>query len=294
MIGRLRSAYLDMGRHGSDNPAAGRVVKVFLKTIKMEQLSGGVVPRQARLLFAFKLRTVLARMNKTLGRTALSPGWRFRILRARAMFTLGAKSLKRGAELGTTRTGPILRFPDNSGFLFNYVWGKTLRDGSKHVFGVKRTEDPLLCPVTMIEEYVQGALSLGVDLTLPNCFLFPSWLGVDCASRDALDPKQLQIDLVFWLKRCDIYEGETWHGLRAGGSIELAIQGESLSTVMHQAFWKSPKIAKHYVKAWQVACQSVVGGAPPADLTAESYASMNSMVDFYRAFGPPGRLALKE
>eukprot|EP00976_Prorocentrum_cordatum_P022129 452102-Prorocentrum_minimum.AAC.1 len=74
-------------------------------------------------------------------------GPRFTLLRTRAMLLLAQVSLKRGKELGQTKTSAILRLPDGGGLLLNYVWGKTSREGSKHVFGVLRKADVVLCPV---------------------------------------------------------------------------------------------------------------------------------------------------
>jgi hypothetical protein len=75
------------------------------------------VPIQARPLFSFKLRAVVLRINRDPLRSNLDHENRFRLLRARAMFTLGAKSLTRGRELGATRTSLLLRLPDDSGLL---------------------------------------------------------------------------------------------------------------------------------------------------------------------------------
>jgi hypothetical protein len=47
-----------------------------------------------------------------------------------------------------------MRFPDDRGLLFNYVYGETLRNGTKHVFGVLRSEDVVMCPVTAMDEYI--------------------------------------------------------------------------------------------------------------------------------------------
>ncbi|KAK3243404.1 hypothetical protein CYMTET_46939 [Cymbomonas tetramitiformis] len=46
------------------------------------------------------------------------------------------------------------RFPDDSGFLFNYVWGKTLRSGDEHIFGIKRLADKPKCPISALEDYL--------------------------------------------------------------------------------------------------------------------------------------------
>ena len=51
------------------------------------------------------------------------------------------------------------------GSFFNNVWGKTLRDGDSYVFDVRRNPQSVICPVKGIEQYVELARELGVDLT---------------------------------------------------------------------------------------------------------------------------------
>jgi hypothetical protein len=155
-----------------------------------------------------------------------------------------------------------MRFPDDRGLLFNYVFGKTLRSGTKHVFGVLRSEDAVMCPVTAMDEYVHGAADLGVRLGGHGRYLFPPCRdGQVCAGP--LKSAQLNDDLRYWLTRCQIFDGETVHGMRSGGSIEKSLSGESLHSVMQLAYWKSPRMAKHYMKEWQVLCASVAGAEPP-------------------------------
>eukprot|EP00959_Pyramimonas_sp_CCMP1952_P041642 871112-Pyramimonas_sp.AAC.1 len=76
----------------------------------------------------------------------------------------------------------------------------------------------------------------------------------------------INIALQYWLKRCGVFEGETAHGIRAGGSIEMPSWGEDLSTVMHRACWSSQRMAKYYMKEWQVMCASVAGATAPVQL----------------------------
>ena len=74
--------------------------------------------------------------------------------------------------------------------------------------------------------------------------------------------RQMQaLDLQLWLKRCGVFNGETMHGLRSGGSIELSLSGAELGEVMRQAGWKSKGMAKHYMKEWEVMCAWSVGVA---------------------------------
>ena len=59
----------------------------------------------------------------------------------------------------------ILRFPNDVGFPFNHVWGKTLRDGDENVFGIRRNPHTTICPIRGIEQYIEVARQMRVDLT---------------------------------------------------------------------------------------------------------------------------------
>ena len=97
-IGRLRSAFNDLGREGRHNPAAGRVVKAYLKDITNEQLMVGLVPVQATPVFSTKLRVVSIAI---LGALEGAKGTlRFSLLRTRAMLLVAMVSLQRGKQLG--------------------------------------------------------------------------------------------------------------------------------------------------------------------------------------------------
>ena len=49
------------------------------------------------------------------------------------------------------------------------------------------------------------------------------------------------------LRDFGLLESESLHGLRAGGALSMALQGQSLTDIMLQGFWKSPATAMHYV-----------------------------------------------
>ena len=57
-----------------------------------------------------------------------------------------------------------MRFPRNDGLFFNHVWGKSLRDGSAKLFGIRRHSDLSLCPVKAIEFYIATSSALSLDL----------------------------------------------------------------------------------------------------------------------------------
>jgi hypothetical protein len=121
IIGRLRSTFNDLGREGRDNPAAARAVETYLKDVTKEQLMVGLVPEQATQVFSAKLRVVSLAILEALADACGVV--RFSLLRTRAMLLVAMVSLQRGKQLGETRTESIMRFPDDRGLLFNYVFG---------------------------------------------------------------------------------------------------------------------------------------------------------------------------
>ena len=106
-----------------------------------------------------------------------------------------------------------------------------------------------MCPVTAIYEYVHVAAKLGVRQGGHGPLLgpFPAVQrrrGVCGAAVVA----QLNDDLRCWLTKCHIFDGKTVHGMRSSGSIEKPLCGESLRSGMQLAYWKSPMMAKYYMK----------------------------------------------
>ena len=81
----------------------------------------------------------------------------FVLMRDQAFFKTLFFSGDRAGDLGQVKTPEILRFPDGDGLLFNHIWGKTLRDGSSNLFGIRRSKYPDICPVRAIDLYVAFA-----------------------------------------------------------------------------------------------------------------------------------------
>ena len=71
----------------------------------------------------------------------------------------------RAGDLGLVKTPEIAHFPDDSGLLFNHIWGKTLRDGSSNLFGMHCHPNPALCPIRAVEMYVAVSREIGIDLS---------------------------------------------------------------------------------------------------------------------------------
>ena len=72
---------------------------------------------------------------------------RFAIARDQAYFKLAFFSGDRPGDLGQVKVPEILRFPNDDGFLFNHIWGKTRRDEDMNVFGVRGNARVEICPI---------------------------------------------------------------------------------------------------------------------------------------------------
>ena len=176
-IGKLRAIFNEAGRSGEwnsmlgfGNPAASSPVQGYLKAVSEEQLRAHIVPKQAVPFFLPKLLLLARLWDRKMADPAVSPSALFILARDQAFFKTLFFSADRGSDLGYVKTAEIMRFPKDDGFLFNHVWGKTLRDGACNVFGIRRHSNPQLCPVKAIETYVAVASEL--PITLSNGYLF--------------------------------------------------------------------------------------------------------------------------
>ena len=95
-----------------------------------------------------------------------------------ALFTVAFETTKRGDELSRTLIQHILRLPNLSGFLLNFQWGKTMKDGADHLILAAYNHECLAtCPVTAVEQLIVVGSAIGWDII--RGYLFPS------ISRDA-------------------------------------------------------------------------------------------------------------
>lgn len=161
-VGKLRSIFHTIGREGEwdrrlglGNPAADKSVKDYLRLITAEQLQARVTPKQATPFFVDKLTHLSRKMDST-----DSPIDKFLVARDQAFFKTAFFSGDRPGDLGQVKVAEILRFPNDDGFLFNHVWGKTLRDGDQNVYGVRRNPQTVICPVATWQDNL-GSISPG-------------------------------------------------------------------------------------------------------------------------------------
>lgn len=232
-IGKLRAILHSIGRDGEwdkrlglGNPASDKSVKDLLRLITAEQLQARVTPKQAAPFFIDKLTQLCLHLDGKLRDTEKVID-RFVIARDQAYFKLAFFSGDRPGDLGQVKVPEILRFPNDDGFLFNHIWGKTLRAGDENVFGVRRNAQAEICPIRGIERYLEVAREIRVDLTRGYLFrpITPD-LGIKDASFTS---SAAESRLKSYLKEMKADSGETLHGFRSGCAITLALTGADLA-----------------------------------------------------------------
>jgi hypothetical protein len=205
---------------GLGNPACSKPVKDYLADVREEQLKARVTPRQAEPVLLSDIETVSQYIEETLAHNDLDAIQLFVWARDQAFFKALFFSADRAADLLGTVTTSILRFPDNSGFLLNHMWTKTLRSGDTKVFALKRGSYKLVCPVRGIEIYFKICEFLRIDIS--SGYLFRSVSKTGVVTPAALEPSAAQ-------SRLDSYVAQltgrvssprfTLHGFRSGAAI---------------------------------------------------------------------------
>ena len=123
--------------------------------LTVEQLKSRIAPRQADPVLLADLPVISRNVGtRLLQSSSLEPSQIFLLARDQALFRQLFFAGDRAADLLQLKSGDILCFPDNSGFLLNHIWTKTLRSGDKHVFAFKRGSNKLVCSVGGLELYV--------------------------------------------------------------------------------------------------------------------------------------------
>lgn len=189
--------------------------------------------------------------------------------------------------MALVKTEEILRFPDNTGFLFNHLWSKTLRQGDQNVFALKRAVNKLICPVLGIEVYIKICNLRAVDVT--KGFLFRSLSKGKCITADKFNSSAAQSRLDEYVKQLASHFKErrlTLHGFRSGAAVSLALSKASLHENMDHVGLKTPQTALHYIKL-----KEVLNPAGPAAKLAsldsaalDVYTKWNELQGFSQAF----------
>ena len=172
-----------------------------------------------------------------------------------AIFSLAFCTSKRGDGISKLVAKNVMRIPNKGGMVFNFTWGKSLREGKGHMFGVECVcgflEEKGFCASCCTDEYVEEAEKLGWDFEEGYLFL-DTKNGV--RTPGPVKPANLTRLLKKYLTKFEIFDKETMQSFRSGGAICRILEGESLEEVMYRAYWKNPKTAIYYTKVLEVMC----------------------------------------
>ena len=129
--------------------------------IREEQKKAGVEASQAPAMLHNHLTATIAHMTPHI-RCTQDPYDRVVFAGNIALFTVAYNTLKRGDGLSRTLTQRILRLPNECDFLFNFQWGKTIRDGAYHLMTVEHdTKRMTTCFVPSPSETWFRGMSVG-------------------------------------------------------------------------------------------------------------------------------------
>ena len=236
-IGKLRAIFKEIGCCGEwnsmlglGNPAASLEVQKYLRASTEEQLCACISPKQAVPLFLLELLLLAHFWSRKIEEHWIYSSGLFVLVQGQAFFKVLLFSGDCGSDLGMVRTEEILRFPQDEGLLFNHVWGKTLRDGTSNVFGIRRHPNPELCPVKAIETYVAVASELRVSVT--NSYLFRPTNPQAHIVNKPFTSSSAEACLKLYLREARIDEGETPHRFCSGSAITLALSGSQLADII--------------------------------------------------------------
>ena len=253
--------------------------------ITAEQLQARITPKQASPFFVDKLTQLSLHLDQKLASDNLSPTQRFIVARDQAYFKCVFFSGDRPGDLGRVKVPEILRFPYDDGFLFNHVWGKTLRDGDEKVFGIRRNPQLAICPIKGIEQYMAVARDLRIDLT--SGYLFRPTNPQGGVVDSPFSSSTVEARLTSYLKDMGADDGEMLHGFRSGCAITLALTGADLSEIMHHVGWARRHTALYYLQLAKVLNPSGASGRLAAsDLTEaiNKWQDVNELKRFICAF----------
>ena len=250
-IGKLRSIFRENGRgmYWSEdlhigNPAAHSSVRDYYKIVLEEQTQARATPSQAVPIFLDKIVGLCSYLRDSLKNPELKPVTLYILARDLAFFSIDFFSGDRGSDLGRIKCSDTLIFPDQDGFLFNQVFGKTLRGNKRNTFAVKRIPGSPVCPVSNLNCYLSICKAINIDLR--QGYLFRATDQHGCISASPFIGSAIANRLKKHLKALSIHEGETVHSFRSGCSITLASLGVSYTEIANHVGWKSTDMAEYY------------------------------------------------
>ena len=257
-MSKLRCAYVELLANSDDwsiaehrgNPVKSVQVNEYLAFTTAEQQKAGVTVKQAGPILHQDLCAIIRVMRRQLA-ASNKPVERIALVRDIALFTVAFKTGGRGGDLTHMMASNVLRLPEDKGIILNFLFTKTLRDGSKHACHVAPDRDmPDACAVAALEQYGQAMRSCGWKAG--QGFLFPEIkttgdIGQARGDR-AMAPRAMTARLQKYAQSAGLAERKfTMHSFRVGAAVTRTIAGQDVAAIMASIGWKSKKMAQRYI-----------------------------------------------
>ena len=262
------------GALGTGNPVRSDLVTQHMAFVRKEQKNAGVEVSQAPALLRSHLAAIIAHVTLCI-RCTQDPYDRMVLARDIALCTVAFSTLKRRDGLSRTLTQRILRLPNKCGFLFNFQWGKTMRDGADHLMTVEYdTKRMTTCPVRALEQHIAVGTALGWNIT--QGYLFPRIsrrlnTGTPNRGKTPISAPDITKALKVHARNAGERTAFIMHPFGSGGALTHALAGEDLPTVMQRAFWKKPSTAWRYLRLMEALIPASVGNSMVTGVSPEQY-----------------------
>ena len=153
--------------------------------------------------------------------------------------------MRRGFDLSFTFASQLLRLPNGKEFIFNFLFGKTLRAGSREAVVVLADEGAETCAYRAVSEYIEAAKAIGWDLSAG--YLFPTVKDDGARGTRKYLARAMTVSLQGHLRAADLPPHFTMHSFRVGGSLSRSMDGTAIEEIMRIGGWKTELMARHYI-----------------------------------------------
>ena len=201
------------------NPVRSELVTQYLTFTTGEQKQAGVLVKQAPAILHGHLEIIVRSMRSKLQSTVFILE-RVTLARDIAFLAVAFSTTKMGIELTNTLIQRVLRLSNESGLLFNFQWGKTLRDGADHSTSVPYDEKYVtVCPVRADEQRIAVGQAAGWDMT-------SGYLFFEISKGPNGRPVKRSLPILTTKMSTKLKEYARAAGERCGGAISRALAGD--------------------------------------------------------------------
>ena len=258
LVSDMKMIFLRAGRgetwdvnRGIGNPAYAPELQEYILAVKDEQAEAHIAKKQATPMALSKIKRLSKFLSRELSSKDLSVREKFLILRDRAFFLLQFYTASRGGDLTKLLLQEIRRLDDDSGLVIRETYGKMR---AEHFVTVKKCAVSEVCPVFALQEYLNGARSMGINID--DGYVFRNTNSKGHVLDSHLSQPSVNKRLALYLNMLGIFEGETTHSLRGGCAVVLKNCHKLDQESSEYVGWKNLGTWHHYSRSKTIDSQN--------------------------------------